>query len=358
MSSTSWGVMPVVIQPLDDNITLSFSGSTALTASTHKHAVTGQIVKTGNVRSIGFRFGAITKGGTTELTLSLQDASTTAGPPAQPDGTQDQTATIGNADITANTWRTIQLGTDRAVTVGDEISVVWEFSTFNTGDSIVFSHHTIATGGQPAPQECVLAHFNGTSWANLVLHANIVLVYDDGTAATLLGAHPADALTSVNFNNGSTPDERGNIWTAPMDLEIAGLVCYYTPSADADLVLYNSSGTELASVAVLSEQTRTAANRMYAAMFSAGVAVTGGQSYYLTLRPSTATNVSITALGVAAAAHLGGTQYGTAMYSAVRTNAGAWTTDTAVQHPIGVIVSKFGGGTGGGSVALPLVRAF
>jgi hypothetical protein len=48
---------------------------------------------------------------------------------------------------------------------------------------------------------------------------------------------------------------------------------------------------------------------------------------------------------------------GDGMYSAVRTNAGAWTTNTAEQNPIGVIASKIGStGSGGGSVALPVAR--
>ena len=351
--ANTWPGNPLAIQPIDNNVTLAFIASTALTASTHKHAVAGVVPKSGIITGIGFRFGAISVGATTTLTLSLQDTSLSAGPPAQPDGTQDQSATIANADITANTWRTITLGSNRTVTQDDQICVVWEYLNFNASDSVVLSHWQLATGSNATPQETGASHYNGSTWAVLQANPNIVLVYSDGTFATFMGCSPAESLTSNTYNSGSTPDERGNLWIAPCDMTIRGLCPYYQPSGNADLVIYDSAGTELRSTTVDANAVRSNGLRVYQGLFSSDLDITGGSTYYITVRPA-ATNVIMYSIGVNAAGHLQSNVFGGDMYSATRTNAGAWTTDTKSYHPIGVIVSKIGStGSGGGLVIHP-----
>ena len=256
----------------------------------------------------------------------------------------------------ANTWKTITLSTSRTVTQGELLSVVWEFSTFNASDSITLSHWQLATGSGPAPQEAGASHYNGTTWAVLQANPNIVLVYSDGTFSTLMGCSPAESLTSTSFNSGSTPPVRGNIWTAPFDMTLRGIIGYYQTSGNADLVIYNSSGTELRSVTIDLNAVRSNALRMYQAIFSSDLDVTGGSQYYIMLRPA-GTNVTMVTVGVNAAGHLQATWMGDGMYSATRSSAGVFSTNTAEQNPIGVIVSKIGStGGGGGSVALPVAR--
>ena len=350
----AWPGIPQLFMSVDDNITLAFTSSTALTASTHKHAVSGIVPKSGTISGIGFRFGAITKGATTALTMSLQDTTLTSGPPAQPDGTQDETASIGNADIVANTWKTITLGTNRTVTAGNLLSVVWEFATFEAGDSITFSHHTIASGGGTMPQEQSPAHYNGTSWALIGNLANILLVYDDGTFSTFMGCQPAETFTSRSFNNTSTPDERGNLWIPHCDMKLRGLACFYTPNTNADLVLYDSGGTALGTATIDSNTVRSAAQRTCQALFSSDVSVSGGSTYYVAIKPTTGSSITLITIGYNAAGHLQGSMMGDSFYSATRKSAGAWTTVTNEQHPLGVIVSEIGstGGGGGGGVII------
>ena len=346
--------MPLALPPVDDNATMAFLSSTALTASTHQHAVCGVVPKSGTITGIGFRFAAVTKGGTTALTLALEDTSTTAGPPAQPDGTQDQTAAIGNADIVANTWKTITLDSNRTVTQGDLLSVVWEYSTFNTGDSIAFSHWQTSTGAGPMPQEAGASHYNGSTWAVLQAIPNLILVYNDGTFATLSGCSPAESLTSTAFNSGTATNLRGNLWIPHCDMTLRGIISYYQASGNADLVIYDSGFSELRSVTIDANTVRSNALRMYSAIFSSDLDVTGGSTYYLMLRPA-GTNSTIVTIGVNAAGHLQGTFYGDQLYGAYRTSGGSWSTNTAEQNPIGVIVSKIGstGGGGGGLVIHP-----
>ena len=351
----TWPGMPLALPSVDDNATMAFVSSTALTASTHQHAVCGVVPKSGTITGIGFRFAAVTKGVTTALTLALEDTSLSAGPPAQPDGTQDQTAAIGNSDIVANTWKTITLASNRTVTQGDLLSVVWEYSTFNTGDSIAFSHWQTSTGAGPMPQESGASHYNGSTWAILAALPNIVLVYSDGTFATLTGCSPAESLTSTAFNSGTATNLRGNLWIPHADMTLRGLIGYYQVSGNADLVIYDSGFNELRSVTIDLNTVRSNALRMYQAIFSSDLDVTGGSTYYLMLRPA-GTNVTMVTIGVNTAAHLQATFYGDQLYGAYRTSGGSWSTNTAEQNPIGVIASKIGSTGGGGSVALPVAR--
>jgi len=85
---------------------------------------------TKNLSRVGFRFGAVTKSGGSGLTVSLQDVTLSAGPPMQPDGTQDQTVAIanGNASFASNTWiRTGTFSASRTVTYGDLLAVNVEY---------------------------------------------------------------------------------------------------------------------------------------------------------------------------------------------------------------------------------------
>jgi hypothetical protein len=344
--------MPLALPTVDDNATMAFVSSTALTASNHEHAVVGMVPKSGTITGVGFRFAAVTKVGSPTLVMSLQDVTLSAGPPGQPDGTQDQTATIATGDVVANTWKTITLGTNRTVTQGDLLAVVWDYGTFTTGDSIAFSHWQTSTGAGPMPQESGASHYNGSTWAILQAIPNIVLAYNDGTFATLTGCSPAESLTSTSFNSGTATNLRGNLWIPHSDMTIRGIVGYYQPSGNADLVIYNSAFTELRSVTIDANTVRSNALRMYQAIFSSDLDVTGGSTYYLMLRPA-GTNVTMVTIGVNTAAHLQATFYGDQLYGAYRTSGGTWSTNTAEQNPIGVIQSKIGStGSGAGGLVI------
>src|SRR5690348_8383117 len=76
--------------------------STLLNATGQKVAFIGRMMNQArsakNLTKVGFRFGTVTKTGGSALTVSLQDVDLVNGAPVQPDGTQDQTVAIANAD--------------------------------------------------------------------------------------------------------------------------------------------------------------------------------------------------------------------------------------------------------------------
>jgi len=332
------------------NSTMSIGSSTALTASTHKICIVGTVQKSGVISSVSFRLGAITKGLTTELLVSLQDVDTANGPPGRPDGTVDQSGTISTANIVANTVVTATLGTTRSVTVGDLLAVVVEFNTFNASDSIVVS--TLGGASQAIVNSLVgLSHYNGTAWTLSITGIPIVsLGYSDATANSIHGALPLTSITANSFNVDSSPDERGIRWVPAYTQVVAGLWAMAIASADHALVLYDSGGTELASVAVDANTVRVSAIRPQWRYFSSPVTVTAGSTYYLTIRPATATNITTYTFGLAASADREAWPLGTEADGATRTGAGAWTISSTSRVPILPIIDF------AATVAVPVVR--
>jgi len=331
------------------NSTFTLASSTALTASTHKLAVVGVVQKSGTISSVSFRLGAVTKGATTELLVSLQDVDTANGPPGRPDGTVDQSGTIANANIVSNTYVTATLGTNRTVTVGDLLAVVVEFNTFNASDSVPISGLTAQS--QNVVHSLVgLSHYNGTAWTLSVAGIPIVgLGYTDATVNSLLGVLPLSSVTSNAFNNTSTPDERGIRWVPAYTQVVAGLWAMTIPSGDYDLVLYDSAGTQLALAACDANTVRISALRPQERYFASPVTVTAGSTYYMTVRPSSA-NVTTYTIGLNAAADREAWPLGTEADGVTRKSAGAWTVSSTSRVPVLPIIDF------AATVALPVVR--
>src|SRR5688572_26574526 len=110
----------------------NLSNNSPIDATGEQFAISGPVwfkegTGTKDITRVGFSFGTITKAGGSGLTVSLQNVSAVAGPPLQPDGTQDQTVAIanGNAAFASNTWiRTDALSANRTVSFGENLSVV------------------------------------------------------------------------------------------------------------------------------------------------------------------------------------------------------------------------------------------
>lgn len=305
----------------------AFTSSTAMTASTHLTAISGVVPRSGTITSIGFRLGAITKGATTTLSVSLQDTSLTAGPPTRPDGTADQSGTLANVDIVANTWVTVTLGTSRTVTVGELLSVVIGFGTFNASDSIAISHH----GAAPLQHNNTVATYNGTTWTAASAATNVILGYSSGNNGTFPGSGVASSITSSAFNSSSTPDERGARWIPAVSTRVTGLAAAVDPGAEFDLVLYDLGGTALGTISFDRNAQRSASQRVAFGFFSSPVDIVAGTTYYVAIKPTTTTNITFITYNVPNAIDRDAWPMGTDFTGATRTDAGAWTlTDTAV----------------------------
>jgi hypothetical protein len=244
---------------------LAFAVDAIIDASTEKIALVGNVwhptIRTGtiNLRKVLFRTGAVSLGANSEIRVSLQNVSLTAGPPFQPDGVQDQfydfkTAT---AVLAANTWQsTGNLSADRAVDLAAvsagtansrRLAVVIEYQAFTAADSVIIS----ATPADAADLSMSGVELFTGSWAVLVRNANLAFECDDGSFAFLSNSSPLSAITSVAVNSTGAIRRAGVKFRFPVSRMIDRIAMTITApnNCDGRLVLYAADGTtELASV--------------------------------------------------------------------------------------------------------------
>jgi hypothetical protein len=299
---------------------------------------------------VGFRFGTITKAGGSGLTVSLQDVSTSAGPPWQPDGTPDQTFAIanGNASFATATWIEGTFGSTRNVTHGDQLAVVVEYDgSGRLGADTVslstwFAENPLHSGG--------LSHYTG-SWTALAHVANILLIYNDGSFGTFRGAVVGSGSGSLTYNSGDAIDEVALRFQVPWTCSIDAVKVHYnttSASANADIILYDSSSSALVTASIDGNTIHNSsggAQRQYILPI-ASTTLSANTTYRLALKPTTANDVTIPYTDVSNASHFQATPGGVAWYYSTRADGGSWT-DTTTRRPYlwGVCLSGFDTGS-------------
>lgn len=354
-----WPPMPTV------NWSNGFAaGNLVIDATGEKIATNGRIYwgnydgsETKNITKVGFRFGAVTKAGGSGLTLSLQDVSTTAGPPTQPDGTPDQTVAIANGDagFAANTWyKTAALSSARTVAYGELLSVVLEYDGAGRlgADSVVVNTYNSAN---PNLHENNLL-YSGGAWGTVSQSfPNILFEFDDGTFGTYRSCYAGKNFSIFNFNSGSNPDEHGNKITLPFDCVVDGVILHaysITANGEFTVILEDSGGTVLWSE-TFDYNTFLSNNfgSYQRPLFTTPLTFSAGDVVYLSVRPTAALGVGVAYAEVDHADHWGGWALGSDWYAVNRNNIGAWTEVPTRRMDFHLSIQQIddGVGTGGGS---------
>lgn len=301
-----------------------------------------------SIRKVGFRFGTVVKAGGSALTVSLQDIDLTTGPPYRPDGTQDQTVAIANANaaFVSNTWiQTGNLSADRAINFGDMLAVVVEFDGSGRlgADSVqIQSMPSTFTAHQSGVSE-----FTTGAWVAKGSSASVLLEFSDGTFGCFLDGYPA--LTgNVTFNSGSSPDEYALEFQVPWECQVDAFWCYCAPQAsgDVDFVLYDSASSALATVSVDYNTLSSASGTFLTRLFPSLITLSANTTYRLALRPASAATTFLYYWDVDQAAYMGVMPGGTAWRLATRTDAGAWTTTTTRRPRMGLRFASLHDGSG------------
>ena len=310
----------------------------------------------------GFRFGStITKAGGSALTASLQDVSLTAGPPIQPDETQDQTVAIANADATfaANTWhRTGAFSAARSVGFDDLLALVVEYDGGGRLGADTFRIGGITNGGRQT-QAASVNKVGAPAWAIPANYIpNVVFEVDDGSFGTFLGAFLASAITSTNFGETSTPDEYAVKFQVPVELTVdAAMFAYGLVSQDAQFNLYSSDGSTVL-MTVNRDMNAVQSTSAYATefVFSSEITLAANTNYYAAVKVSsgattTGGNRVVITVDDADQIPLHGWPLGACL--STRSDAGAWS-DTTTQIPLAQIrIASIHDGTGSGSTIRP-----
>lgn len=334
---------------------LTSSATAIIQATGQKVALIGHVKCRAAVTivGVGFRFGTVVKAGGSALTVSLQDVVSTA--ILEPDGTQDQTVAIANANASfaSNTWIQNTLGSSRTVNPGDLVCVVIEFDGAGRLGSDTAVIQSWSMGGQLLNQ--TMAVLFTSSWATLATVPTVVFELSDGSFTTFDGGSFHSTTQSSAFSSSSSPDERAMKFQVPFLCKIDAFnVSNLTiPSgASCDIVLYDSDGTTaLATYSIdAAKQAVQNSSKQFICPITP-VVLQAATSYYLAVKPATTTNVTFVQLLLNASGHGQASWGGANWLSSSRTDAGSWTDLATVVPLIGIRISDIDFSSGGGVVA-------
>lgn len=287
---------------------------------------------TKNIRKTGFLFGTTnTKAGGSALTLSLQNPSTSTGPPMRPDGTQDQTVAIPNASIANSAFLvTGALSADRSTAYGEPLCVVIEFD----GAGRLGSDSIQIASVQKYSQTVIPTTVSFTaSWADSARLPIVLFEYSDGTYGTLDGAMIFSAYnTTFAYNSGSASDEQAIKFSLALSGVIDAIQLNLTAAtgADFDVVLYQ--GTTALSTVSVDQNTWTPTVSGFGVISFPPISVSAGTTYYISVKPTTANNVTLGSVTVSSNSYLGATPQGTGWVRSSRADGGSWG-DTTTSLP-------------------------
>lgn len=340
--------------PFSANGQPSFFGE-AINGSGQVIAIIGDVPKTGTLDKFEILAGAAS-GLTNGIKFSFQGVDTAA-TPARPDGV------IGQYRVRTGSWNQwvapglmTSDGTDggakRSVTVGDRLACVMEFESFVTSDvfRVQYTSYVANNGAMPNPQYPLAVRFSGSSWSALDARGmSIALKYSDGTYAAFdAHHHPWSAFSTHSVSSSTTPDEVGNVIVPPVNMNVCGAWIRNTGAADFDIVLYDSSNSVLASRSIPQHLKYGTSGFNGYHLFTSPVALTGGATYRIAVKPTTTTAIPHYSFDTASADLMQAHFLGAACYYTQRTDGGSWS-DTATRRLLmGLLVDKVDDGSGGG----------
>lgn len=324
----------------------------AISASTHIVGYVMQIPRSGTLNGVRFRTATVTTGDT--VRVSFQNVSASTG---DPDGSIDQyrNVTILSTDDNAVfdsgliTSDGTDLGIKRTVTRGELLCVCFDFPSYTSGNL------QIANVQLQDQSQSYQSYFNGTSWTkSTTFGPNLLLNYQtDGLVATP-GSFLCSAFDAATFNSSSTPDERANKIIPTVGLRVVGVIVRGDFDGECDIVLYDSDGsTVLASVSIDPDVRLSTAVNSYTLRFNTDVTLTANSAYYLSIKPTTTTNVGWRGVTFFSSTDKNAIAGFSNICRSTRTDAGSWTDDTS--GVVTVCLLCDGVETGGGSGGVPLI---
>lgn len=330
-------------------------------ASAEKVCCVLTVPKDGTIDTIGFTLGTVTTADT--LKVSLQDVDAATG---NPDGTADQYRTVASGSLSTNAWIETGLltsdGTDgggkRTVTRGQKIAVVIEFNSYVAGN-LQIRHVNLSNGARSVPLSgfCYVTHYT-TLWTrqNAVMPC-VSLKYNDGTYGFIPYTAPYSngSSSGIAVNTGGF-DEIALKLNLPFKCKVSGAWFAILGLGDTDIVLYASDGSTVLATAS-HDKDLVVSSTPCSVGFTSEIELTAG-TYYLSVKPTTTTSITVYYADVAAAAIFDQTPGGQLAHWAQRLDGGSWT-NTLTRRPIaGLTISALDDGAGGGAAGHVQSRAF
>lgn len=303
-----------VVSLLDSGLTwfLSLPLGCTIDASGKKCAMIIRVPKAGTVTKVGFMTGTVTTAAA--LSVGLETVSTTDGFPTGISYGGSSPGIV--ASPISNTWYEATLATPASATSGDVVAAVVQFSSTVGNLAVRYGMNAQTAFGYVASYT--------TSWSKGIYPPIVYLVYSDNSVGVSLDAGPALGA-GTSFNSSSSPNERGNLFKAPVSGKVYGVRLFVQPSAGAnfDVVLYDASNNVLTSVSIDVDQLGSTGAYLSTFLFPSPVPISAGSWYRVVLKPTTTANVIFYYADFPSSAVR--SAWAGDMYHTARSSDGAWT---------------------------------
>lgn len=335
---------PGFVVPYSNNRSITI-GSTTIDAAGEYVGAVFQAPKTGNIAAIHVRSATVSVAGDGDVRLETVDATT---------GFPTNTLVAANTNFvrtfsTNNNWYRNVLTAVGPVTRGQRIAAVVRRSTGNYGLSNYDSGSYLAS----FPYGVLNTGSDSKSGAAL----NCLIEYDDTTYPQVFNLFGVTTATGSTINTGTTPDEVGLLFTAPLAFRTTGCVVHLDLDGTAEVLLYDTSNNIIAQATWLDPDLRSATGAgRFELYWDAEATLTAGAQYRLVVKPTTVTSVVVSCLDVNTAAYMSALSGGTDGHFTQRTDAGSWT-QTTTKKPMfalivnGIDVAAASGTVGGGNMS-------
>jgi hypothetical protein len=316
--------------PFPDPVAYVFSNATVGGAT--RMAVSLRAPASGDVDRVLFRVGTVTTAATLRVRLeSVSDIDHRT--------TGNLLATGAAGTVTSpvsNTVYGVSIATPPNVTTGGAFAIV--IDTNGVAGNIGISR----LNGHPLLANPYLTRWDGSLWAAGTGVVAVGAVSIGGVWRAMPGMWPLSDCAIASFSTNSSPNERGNLITAPADMTVAGV--HWSPAETTatgpfEFRLYDSSGGLLASASAPGGQMIPTNAFPASHLFTAPVDLTKGESYRITVRPTSGTNIQIRN-------YAWPSDYAAALpfiafnpRRTTRSGTGAWTDTADAAEGIGLLVS-------------------
>jgi len=297
-----------------------------------------RVPKTGSIRNIGFRTGAVTSSQTLNVSIVTVDGS------GIPTSTAYGSMVAGTqAAPAANTGYVVTLGTDATATEGDLVAVKIQF------DGTIGNLNIQSFGFGVGTAYAVL---NGTKQAATPVCS---IEYSDGSYEPIIGVFPATGgVASSSFNSGTgTFDEWALRVSFPYKVRLRGVRIGMSAAAAADFEIINYDGTSAVTGMTLTvdgDSMQGTGNRENVFLWTTTEELAANTTRYLSIRPTTVNNVTLNNFTLPEADAWDMIDGNLGWILAKRLNQGAWDTSATTVVPFMVpIFDQLDDGTGGSS---------
>lgn len=318
----------------------NFYQSFVIDAASEKAAFIFQAPVAGDITAVAWRTVTVTTGATVDV--RLENVSLTTG---DPDGTLEGTNTNGSqvvADANDNVWFTTTLTAAATVTKGQLLALV----IVNPAAS--FGNMQIALFADSF-YDFPLSDLYTTVWTKDSRTPIMALSYG-GTYYPVEGVFPYSNISTYVYNVDTVAqDEVALKFKVPFPTKTDGGFVWLDADGDFDVVLYDSDGSTVLATSTTQDanvRQSTGAAILYF-NFTATATLSKDTFYYLSVKPTTTTSITLSYFDVSAVAVMDACIGGQNAHSAVRVDAGAWTATTTRRPFISLLLNSFDDGVGG-----------